>query len=77
MHDIEHTSERFVKDITVYRYSSVTKQREPEIRTVSCPDLMAPGSSGRKGSYDGSCYEQHHDIYLEQLREIFNTGIWY
>ena len=68
LHDADHTKVTTNKVIFNYQYDFVAYE---------CKHLMAPAASGQIGSYDRLCYEQHREMYLNQLDAIFSLGIDY
>ena len=77
IHDIDHISDATMKWIKTKKYSYRTRAYHYSEREYPCPHLMATTSAGNVGSNDRKCYEQHHDMYMDQLREIFELGIWH
>ena len=73
----DHTDMRYKRTIKVKRWSHNIRANFLKEVKYPCPDLMAKTSSGRKGTADRACYEQHRDLYLQNLSEIFALGIQY
>lgn len=71
MHAIGHTDETTPKLINTGKGIGIDHFIEH-----NCSHLMDHATSGRSGSFDRLCYEQHHDMYMNQLKEIFNKGIY-
>ena len=66
--DVGHTRETTRKIIKTYRGNYVP---------YDCKHFMAPSASGEVGTLDRLCYEQHREMYLNQLDAIFALGVGY
>ena len=77
LQDAEHTKKRFTQIVRWKRYSSRTRAFHVKDIKYDCKHLMAARSSSRPGTVDRACYEQHRDMYIDQLTEIINKGIYY
>ena len=77
LQNIEHNDDTYIRKLKAEKYNRETKKMEPTLVTHACPSLMAGSTNTIIGTWDYLCYEQHHDLYLEELKEIFKLGVWY